>query len=129
MDSPEVSFLNGSSKGIAFFILADALKTNILTWFERATLLKTLQNNTPKINFFICRKLESLFFSDVIGNLKDTVSNLRCGAVQRELSFAGMRCGAACGQGLRTQRSMRMYFFLSVPSLVWCTWIVYHCRG
>ena len=38
--------------------------------------------------------------------------------MQRELSFAGMRCGAACGQGLRTQRSMRMHFLLSAPSLV-----------
>ena len=30
-----------------------------------------------------------------------------------------MRCGAACGQGLRTQRSMRMHFLLSAPSLVY----------
>ena len=29
-----------------------------------------------------------------------------------------MRCGAACGQGLRTQHSMRMHFLLSAPSLV-----------
>ena len=43
---------------------------------------------------------------------------MRCGAVQRELSCAGMRCGAACRQGLRTQHSMRMHFLLSAPSLV-----------
>ena len=36
--------------------------------------------------------------------------NLRCGAVQRELSCVWMRCGAACGQSLRTQRSMRTKF-------------------
>ena len=53
MDSPEISFLSGSSQGITFFILADVSKINILTWFERATLLKTLQNITPKINFFL----------------------------------------------------------------------------
>ena len=29
-----------------------------------------------------------------------------------------MRCGAACGQSLRTQRSMRMHFLLSAPSLL-----------
>ena len=28
-----------------------------------------------------------------------------------------MRCGAACGQGWQTQRSMRMHFLLSSPSL------------
>ena len=39
---------------------------------------------------------------------------MRCGAVQREVSCVWMRCGAACGQGLRTQRSMRMHFLLSV---------------
>ena len=38
--------------------------------------------------------------------------------VQRELSCVWMLCGAACGQGLRTQRSMRMHFLLSAPSLV-----------
>ena len=38
--------------------------------------------------------------------------NLRCGAVQRELSCVWMRCGAACRQGLRMQRSMRMHFFV-----------------
>ena len=43
---------------------------------------------------------------------------ITCGAVQRELKCVGMRCGAACGQGLRTQRSMRMHFLLSAPSLV-----------
>ena len=45
--------------------------------------------------------------------------NLRCGTVQRELSGVWMRCGAACGQGLRMQRSMRMHFLLSTPSLVY----------
>ena len=35
----------------------------------------------------------------------------------RELSCVWMRCGAACGQGLRTQRSTRMHFLLSAPSL------------
>ena len=34
-----------------------------------------------------------------------------------ELNCVWMRCGAACGQGLRTQRSMRMDFLLSAPSL------------
>ena len=29
-----------------------------------------------------------------------------------------MRCGAACGQSLWMQRSMRMHFLLSVPSLL-----------
>ena len=29
-----------------------------------------------------------------------------------------MRCGAACGQGLRMQGSMQMNFLLSAPSLV-----------
>ena len=42
---------------------------------------------------------------------------LTCGAAQRELSCVWMRCGAACGLGLRTQRSMRMHFLLSAPSL------------
>ena len=42
---------------------------------------------------------------------------MRCGMVQRELSCVWMWCGAACGQGLRTQRSMRMHFLLSAPSL------------
>ena len=37
--------------------------------------------------------------------------------VQRKLSCVWMRCGAACGQGLRTQHSMRMHFLLSAPSL------------
>ena len=37
--------------------------------------------------------------------------------MQRELSCVWMRCSAACGQGLRTQRSMRMHFLLSSPSL------------
>ena len=43
---------------------------------------------------------------------------MRCGAVQRELSCVWMRCGAACEQGLRMQRSMRMHFLLSAPSLL-----------
>ena len=30
--------------------------------------------------------------------------------MQRELSCVWMRCGAACGQGLRTPRSMRTRF-------------------
>ena len=47
------------------------------------------------------------------------VYNLQCGTVQRELSCAWMGCGAACGQGLRTQRSMRMHFWSSAPSLVY----------
>ena len=34
-------------------------KTNSFARLERATLLKTVQNDTPKINFFVCRKLES----------------------------------------------------------------------
>ena len=38
--------------------------------------------------------------------------------MQRELSCVWMRCGAACRQGLRMQRSMRMHFLLSAPSLV-----------
>ena len=38
--------------------------------------------------------------------------------MQRELSCVWMRCGAACAQGLRMQRSMRMHFLLSAPSLV-----------
>ena len=42
---------------------------------------------------------------------------ITCGAVQRELKCVSMRCGAACGQGLQTQRSMRMHFLLSTPSL------------
>ena len=46
------------------------------------------------------------------------IFNLRCGTVQRELSCVWMRCGAACRQGLRTQRSMRMHFLLSAPSLL-----------
>ena len=46
------------------------------------------------------------------------IFNLRCGVVQRELSCIWMRCGAACGQGLRTQRSMRMHILLSALSLV-----------
>ena len=37
--------------------------------------------------------------------------------MQRELSCVWMRCGAACRQGLRMQRSMRMHFLLSTPSL------------
>ena len=37
--------------------------------------------------------------------------------MQRELSCVWMRCGAACGQGLRMQRSMQMHFLLSAPSL------------
>ena len=44
---------------------------------------------------------------------------MRCGAVQRELSCVWMRCGAACGQSLQTQRSMRMHFLLSAPSLAY----------
>ena len=36
--------------------------------------------------------------------------------VQREFSCVWMRCSAACGQGLRTQRSLRMHFLLSTPS-------------
>ena len=43
---------------------------------------------------------------------------ITCGAMQRELNCVCLRCGAACGQGLRTWRSMRMYFLLSTPSLV-----------
>ena len=35
--------------------------------------------------------------------------------MQRDLVVFG--CGAACGQGLRTQRSMRMDFLVSAPSL------------
>ena len=37
--------------------------------------------------------------------------------MQRELNCVWMRCGAACGQGLRTQRSLRVHFLLSAPSL------------
>ena len=40
------------------------------------------------------------------------IDNLQCGAVWWELSCVWMRCGAACGQGLRTQRSKRMHFFV-----------------
>ena len=47
--------------------------------------------------------------------------NLRCGSVPCELSCVCMRCGAACGQGLWTRRSMQMHFLLSAPSLVWRT--------
>ena len=43
---------------------------------------------------------------------------MQCSAVQRELSCVWMQCGAACGQGLRMQRSMRMHFLLSAPSLM-----------
>ena len=35
-----------------------------------------------------------------------------------------MRCGAACGQSLRTQRSMRMHFLLSAPSLLCMTTVI-----
>ena len=45
------------------------------------------------------------------------IFNLRCGAVQHEHSWVWMRCGAACGQGLRMQRSMRMHFLLSSYSI------------
>ena len=47
------------------------------------------------------------------------INNLRCGAVWCELNYIWMRCGAACGQGLRTQRRMRMPFLLSAPSLTY----------
>ena len=46
------------------------------------------------------------------------IYNLRRGAVQREFSCVWMRSGAACGQGLCTQCSMRMHVLLSAPSLV-----------
>ena len=38
--------------------------------------------------------------------------------MQRKLSCVWIRCSAACGQSLRTQRSTRMHFLLSAPSLV-----------
>ena len=44
--------------------------------------------------------------------------HITCGAMWSELSCVWMRCDAACGQGLWTQRSMRMHFLLSAPSLV-----------
>ena len=51
---------NGPHKKQFFeWLSADVQKENILTWLEKATSLKTLQNDTPKINFFVCRKLES----------------------------------------------------------------------
>ena len=47
-----------------------------------------------------------------------------CGAVWRELSCVWMRCGATCGQGLQSQRSMRMHFLLSAPSLLQCWYCI-----
>ena len=49
------------------------------------------------------------------------VYNVRCGALQHELSYVCMRCRATCGQGLRTQHSMWMHFLLSAPSLFLCS--------
>ena len=37
-----------------FLISADVKKNNSLTWFERATSLKTVQNDVSKIFFFVC---------------------------------------------------------------------------
>ena len=53
-------FLNGSGWSIIITFYQQMFKkTNILTWFERAIPLKAVQNDTPKINFFVCRKQES----------------------------------------------------------------------
>ena len=78
--------------------------------------------NRPKwfrnINFFMSKARELIFF----WYLWKFEEYITCGAVQRELSCVWMRCGAACGQGLRTRRSMRMLFLLFAPSLTNTMW-------
>ena len=49
------------------------------------------------------------------------IDNLWCWVVWHELGCVLMQCGAACGQGLWTQRSMWMRFLLSAPSLHYAT--------
>ena len=49
--------------------------------------------------------------------LVEIIGYTTCGAARCSINLVVFECGAACGQGLRTQRSMRMHFLLSAPSL------------